>query len=238
MLLRQLTYTAASKPCRVAGHLGFASIKAAVCSGNTAHNATGNSPTTSSSNTSSSPADSLGVSIPPSSVVEIAVAAALSPRATKAQTQALVGVFGGGGLVASDGGIGSHSGGARPACARRVTWGSVAEGERASKVCWAVAINRHAPPVPGAEYSCWWERPVHWQFYKHHLHDAVTSQVHHRLLSPCCRYHHASCLQLFPALLRVQHQHLAAIVIEQHQLPAYCTCHTTTRRAAAGAVSL
>lgn len=60
--------------------------------------------------------------------VAIAVAAALSPRATQAQTQALAGVFGGGGFVGADGMLLKQS------CARRVTWGSIDENQTPTKV--------------------------------------------------------------------------------------------------------
>lgn len=118
--------------CR--GHLGFASIKAAIDS-KPFHSTIAISPSTNSSGTpqASSPSDASGSSAPSYNVVETAVAAAMSPRATQAQTQALVGVFGGGGVAGSDGGVRFNFGGFKPH-PRRVTWGSVGEGDRAAKV--------------------------------------------------------------------------------------------------------
>jgi hypothetical protein len=126
--------------CRAVSHLGFASIKAAICSSTdsaAASTAAHASPTTVVSATvrgtpcipplvPAATACSNSSSLTGSNAdVATAVAAALSPRATQAQTQALAGVFGGGCFVGADG---SAVGVGRPSCARRMPWGSHEEG--------------------------------------------------------------------------------------------------------------
>ncbi|WIA28283.1 hypothetical protein OEZ86_010836 [Tetradesmus obliquus] len=112
---------------RAVSHLGFASIKAAICSSTDAATSPAAAAAACTHSTACIPplvpvtAGSSNSSSLTGADVATAVAAALSPRATQAQTQALAGVFGGGSFVGADG---TAVGPGKPSCARRMPWGA------------------------------------------------------------------------------------------------------------------
>jgi hypothetical protein len=126
-------------------HLGFASIKAAICSSDAAAAAGGTaSPVGLSGGGGTACIPPLVPATAASTDVATAVAAALSPRATQAQAQALAGVFGGGSFIGTDGVV---IGPGKPACARRMPWGIHEDSSQTpSKVCAQVHVCVHVCP--------------------------------------------------------------------------------------------
>lgn len=115
--------------CRTVSHLGFASIKAAICA-SVSHDAGGSTPPAGAAAAPGAehahamhPAP-LGAHAAPGEVAS-AVVAVLSPRANQAQAHVLAGVFGGAGAGISDSSSITAAGSfSRAACSRRITWGA------------------------------------------------------------------------------------------------------------------